>query len=168
MDRIEINDDDLTVERRVTAVFRVVLGAIGLSLMGVPYALLVRPQWPLEPGWPLAITSLIALGALAVGCLFAIAALFALETRTRIAFSDDRVEFAERGLFGDWRRTQMRLRDVVAVRIELDEWTDGAADHRVYLVLREGMRRLLYRAADADGAERCANAVRLWVHPPSI
>jgi hypothetical protein len=168
MERLTIDDDSLTVEHRVSPLLRASLLLIGLSLLGVPWVFLVRPELVDAGGWPLAITSLIALGATTFAVLVTYAAVFSLERRAVIAFSADRLELAERGIVGGWRRFEAPMRTIVAVRVELDEWTDGASDHRVVLVFRDGRRRLIHRAPDADQAERCANAVRLWVHPPSI
>jgi hypothetical protein len=130
--------DRLDVHSPMRVGMRVALALMGAVPLLAPYELLVRPDWPDAGGPFFAFAVLVSAGAVAVSVLFLMAALAG--TSSRIVF-DRRSETITSTVQAPLTRRTSRafpLRDVVAVEIGAEDWSDGGPTYHVRVAMAGG------------------------------
>ena len=128
----------LEIRSPMRAGLRVVLAVMGAVPLLAPYELLVRPGWQRVADPFFAFAALVSAGAVAVSCLFLAAAVAGTSSRIVVDRRAGTVAFTSQAPVVRRSTRVYALRDVVAVEVGVQDWSDGDPAHHVRLAMVDG------------------------------
>jgi len=128
----------LEIRSPMRAGLRVVLAVMGAVPLLAPYELLVRPGWQRVADPFFAFAALVSAGAVAVSGLFLAAAVAGTSTRIVVDLRAGTVAFTSRAPIVRRGTRLFALRDVVAVEVGVQDWSDGDPAFHLRVAMADG------------------------------
>ena len=131
--------DEIVFSERMPLGLRVMLIMVGFVPFLAPYELLIRPDWT---GFSISFlfALIISLGAVAVGLLFIFSGFFGLNQTLHFDGNTRTIFYVYDAPLIPIRRFRYPFNDVMEMKVNKHEWSDGPSTYGVQVVFRDGVR----------------------------